>query len=255
MRTEPPPPSLCNALQQISPLRSPPFPTAPQALKATTRAANLVAPLLGKKGERAREDDMGPQVPRASHAEIILLNSLKGLLSAAPQLEATLRTWTGPALAHMGGAAPPTQAAAHPAGAQFAQIMKELRSEYGAAVKNTVDRLASLLMLNRPFSLRTMLTHLAKQAGSAANAANPLPPLSQMLSPLTVALTDIMSQSRPLHPRVFVSVIRGLWDAFGRDVLEFAEALKESKENHGAPACPFISSLRLRHFLILSCML
>jgi hypothetical protein len=169
--------------------------------------------------------------------EAVLLNSLKGLMLAVPNYEATILGWSG------GSSAPPPGPPQTPLprdahmmddvaphlGAQFAQVVKELRTEYSAAVATTSQRLSSGLGSSAGTSVVCILQNAkAASAGQPQQTQNQqlgmMEALSrQLFSSLEAALANLEAA---LDGRVFVAVGRGLWDYIGRDLFAYVENLQ-----------------------------
>ncbi|KAF8071059.1 SPBC16D10.01c [Scenedesmus sp. PABB004] len=178
--------------------------------------------------------------------EAVLLNSLKRLMVAAPIYESTINKWSG------GASAPPGRphsaadvceyggyddVAPH-VGAQFAQVVKELRTEYSSAVASTCQRMSAALGASPGTSIFTLLNQ-AKMA--SAQAGGGMTPMQQhaMIESLSAGMFGVLNEvlcnlAAALDGRVFVATGRGLWDFIGRDLLEFVENLQEGKDNKGA---------------------
>eukprot|EP00879_Flechtneria_rotunda_P010355 GHRR01010828.1.p1 GENE.GHRR01010828.1~~GHRR01010828.1.p1 ORF type:complete len:675 (+),score=226.68 GHRR01010828.1:2579-4603(+) len=191
--------------------------------------------------------------------EAVLLNSLKRLMVAAPMYEATISKWGGGSSVPPPGAqhGPPSvttepgyEDVAPHVGAQFAQVVKELRTEYSSAVASTCQRMAAALAASPATSIYTILNQ-AKVA--AAQTGQNLTPMQQaaMIESLShglfSCLRDLLSNlAAALDSRVFVATARGLWDFIGRDLLEFVENLQEGKDNKGAWRTRHHASLLLK---------
>jgi hypothetical protein len=190
--------------------------------------------------------------------EAVLLNSLKRLMVAVPSYEASINRWSGgPNMPPPGPPASPTRPpgaapggprngggnggggfdpysysddiAPH-VGAQFAQVVKELRTEYAAAVGACAERVSLGLASSSSTSVRAILA-AAKQAVAAAGA-NPSALQQQAMmeglaEPLFRVLEECLSNLQAaLDARVFVAVGRGLWDFIGRFMYDFIEQLQ-----------------------------
>ena len=171
--------------------------------------------------------------------EAVLLNSLKRLMVAVPNYEGTINKWGG------GSAAPPPGPPQTPGpiepgyedvaphvGAQFAQVVKELRTEYTAAVTTTAERLS----LGLSASPATSLVSILQQAKLAAMQQQQQQHQSQMqqmamMEALSRPLFQLLEEAlanleAALDGRVFVAVGRGLWDYIGRDLFTYVENLQ-----------------------------
>lgn len=176
--------------------------------------------------------------------EAVLLNSMKRLMVAVPNYEGQIRSWSG-------GAAMPPPGPPHPqaptqpgyedvapnVGAQFAMVVKELRTEYAAAVASTAERMSNTLCSHPSSSLKVLLS---QPKLSAAGPTNPSPmqqnaAMEAALRPLMGVLQDALGALKgALDSRVFVAMGRGLWDFVGRELYEFVECLQEGQESKGA---------------------
>ncbi|KAL6780540.1 CGL46 [Auxenochlorella protothecoides x Auxenochlorella symbiontica] len=160
--------------------------------------------------------------------QALLLNSLRHLLAFSPQLEHRLGRWCGGAAVAASAAAFPPVAVgseriardAPDLGAQSAQLVKELRSEYFAAITLCAERLAAELAANPATS--TLL--LLRRDGLTAHPSQLQSALSSIMEELERLLHWLSSS---LDTRVYVAVTRGLWDLTSKDVLEYAEDLQE----------------------------
>lgn len=206
------------------------------------------------------EEDPYSCIPHVSGTEARLLNSLRRMLNAIPEIERVIGGWCGsgamprdpradqgeetPASgrlclytrAQLPLPAPFVDRSGPPLGAQFAQLMKELRTEYGAAIKNVVQNMLAVMMAHRAFWVRGLLQGLARPPPQTKSGQpQPMPSIDQTFAPLRAALAEVLEHSsRVLSPRVFVSVTRGLWDGIGREILDYCESLKESSDAKGA---------------------
>lgn len=166
--------------------------------------------------------------------QALLLNSLRRLLAVVPQLELALRGWC----AGTGAGADPRQSSAAPPkaggltsadrcardapdlGAHWAQLVKEIRTEYYACCTLTVESLAGELARA---SATSVIGVLRREALTAAPAA------------LSKQMRKVLDQTQPnlrwlaaaLDGRVYVALARGLWDNAAKDVLRFAEDLTD----------------------------
>ncbi|DBB16594.1 TPA: hypothetical protein ACH3X3_014851 [Trebouxia sp. C0006] len=177
--------------------------------------------------------------------EAILLNSLRRLLTVVPQTEHTLSRWCGgpgdgqrPGSPNAGPPSPnrdgppPPGALTHDGpgphlGAQFAQLVKELRSEYAAAVTACAERIAGALFQRPGYSINATL-HRHGISGTPSI-------MQQQVGPVLEAMEDILAALlRSLDGRVYVAVGRGLWDFTSKDIYDYVDSLQEGKENKGA---------------------
>ncbi|KAK9806759.1 hypothetical protein WJX72_001747 [[Myrmecia] bisecta] len=172
--------------------------------------------------------------------EAVLLNSLRRLLTVVPQTESLLSRWAGgpagpPGTPPLGQASPATgheRQMEEPAegphlGAQFAQLVKELRSEYAAAVTNCAERIATALFVSQGRSIHAILQRYGLTGTPAI--------MQQQVGPVLEAMEDVLvALTRSLDGRVYVALGRGLWDFTAKDIYDYTEALQEGKENKGA---------------------
>ncbi|KAL4857276.1 hypothetical protein ACK3TF_002568 [Chlorella vulgaris] len=171
--------------------------------------------------------------------QALLLNSLRRLLQVSPQMEQELKRWCAEPLADSTAAG--LRGASHASaaqgergadrrlrreapnlGAQFAQLVKELRSEYFAAITLCAERLAAELA-KMP---ATSVVQLLRRDGVFAS--------TQQLSVATMRIMEEVEKllhwlSNVLENRVFVALTRGLWDLTSKDVLDYTEDLREGR--------------------------
>eukprot|EP00775_Hariotina_reticulata_P004797 gene4797-5047_t len=178
--------------------------------------------------------------------EAVLLNTLKHLMVAVPQYEGRINKWSG-------GYAQPPLGARHASdittelgyedvapnvGAQFAQMVKELRTEYSSALGSTCQRLSATLTANTSTSIYSVLSQAKLACAQVGPGMTPMQQhamMDSLSSNLFTCLGELMvNLASALDSRVFVATGRGLWDFVGRDLLEFVENLQESKDNKGA---------------------
>ncbi|KAK9839863.1 hypothetical protein WJX81_007158 [Elliptochloris bilobata] len=176
--------------------------------------------------------------------EAVLLNSLRRLLAVVPQTEHTLNRWAG-GPAPPGGTSLPSPAAGGreaagagtevlpgggtgpQLGAQFAQLVKELRSEYGGAVSAAAARISGALFAAPGRSILRIL----EQHGVTGTPAL----MQQQTGPVLEAMEEVVvGLTRSLDSRVYVALGRGLWDFTAKEIFDYVEGLQEGKENPGA---------------------
>ncbi|EIE27268.1 hypothetical protein COCSUDRAFT_55287 [Coccomyxa subellipsoidea C-169] len=217
-----------------------------------------------RNGSKFGNDDRSPNrwkwnatVAAAGHArltvlphEAVLLNSLRKLLSVVPQTEYTIAKWAGGATAAPSTpsssthpASPPRQGAREMTGlgtermpsgsegpelgAQFAQLVKELRSEYAGAVTACAARIAQGVFGPSGRSILRILEH---------HGITGTPTLmQQQVGPVLEAMEEvILGLTRTLDGRVYVALGRGLWDFTAKEIFDYVESLQEGKESQGA---------------------
>lgn len=155
--------------------------------------------------------------------QAVLLNSLRRLLAVVPQLESTLRQWcrtpNDPGSTNLRSRA--TKDGPH-LGSHYAQLIKELRTQYYACITLCAEDLAAKLATHPSTSLALLLT----KEGLTASNQGIEGKVTQILEH-TVPVLRMLSGA--LEGRVFVAVVRGLWDLTARDVLRYAEDLNEGE--------------------------
>ena len=105
-------------------------------------------------------------------------------------------------------------------GAHWAQLVKEIRTEYYACCTLTVESLAGELARA---SSTSVIGVLRREALTAAPAAL----TKQMRKALDQTAPNLRWLAAALDGRVFVALARGLWDNAAKDVLRFAEDLTD----------------------------
>ena len=201
-------------------------------------STNITAPVALRKGI-------------APH-QALLLNSLRRLLAVVPQLELSLRDWclgghpSGGSGEHAAAEGATTRAhhsvrqchASFPPalspekrisrdapdlGAQFSQLVKELRTEYYACCTLTVESMAAELVRSKETSVNGVLRR---------EASSPVADLTKHVRrALDLTTPTLRWLAAALDGRVFVALARGLWDNAARDVLRFAEDLSDSSDH------------------------
>ncbi|PSC72196.1 plant MNA5-17 [Micractinium conductrix] len=171
--------------------------------------------------------------------QALLLNSLRRLLQVSPQMEQELKRWCAEPLADSMAAGLRSAAAgadrstadgasapgrlhreAPNLGAQFAQLVKELRSEYFAAITLCAERLGAELAKMGA----TSVVQLLRRDGVYATTQQLSSALMRIMEEVEKLLHWL---SNVLDNRVFVALTRGLWDLTSKDVLDYTEDLRE----------------------------
>ncbi|MEW5306322.1 MAG: hypothetical protein WDW36_008792 [Sanguina aurantia] len=233
------------------PTTSPPHPTNPYH----PSAAPSPGPMGAYAADRPRPNAAHPHAARAAHAhghrplvvlvrEATLLNSLKCLMGAVPMIEERICKWCGGS----GSNIPTYTAHGSPVkgrregnyedlpphiGVQFAQVVKELRSDYTTAVALCANRLADTMrahpttnlkvILSQPFPTADQTTHHATVSSATVQREY----VESLMVPLRSAAEEAAAALRgALDPRVYVATLRALWDALGQDLYEFVNALQ-----------------------------
>ncbi|KAL0048962.1 hypothetical protein WJX82_003343 [Trebouxia sp. C0006] len=163
--------------------------------------------------------------------EAVLLNSLRRLLTFVPQTNDLLTAWARTTADSPGRERMPTpnqsptkipieqEGKGPKRGALFNQLVKELRSEYAAAVTACAQRIHSALADHR-CSIRAALEKYGITNDSAV--------LMEQMHPTLEAVEDVLANLlKVVDNRVYVSVGRGLWDCASQDVYEYLEGLQK----------------------------
>ncbi|KAA6421600.1 MAG: hypothetical protein FRX49_08543 [Trebouxia sp. A1-2] len=163
--------------------------------------------------------------------EAVLLNSLRRLLTFVPQTNDVLTAWARTTADSPGRERLPTpnqsptkipieqEGKGPKRGALFNQLVKELRSEYAAAVTVCAQRIHSALADHR-CSIRAALEKYGIINDSAV--------LMEQMHPTLEAVEDVLANLfKVVDNRVYISVGRGLWDCTSQDVYEYLEGLQE----------------------------
>jgi hypothetical protein len=169
--------------------------------------------------------------------QALLLNSLRRLLAVVPLMERSLAAWCGTApggataASHAAFPPPPTTAAERLArdapdlGAHWAQLVKELRTEYFACITLCAEALAAGLAADPATSVLGVLR--AEAAAAGGGGAAPAAAAQRLRRCLAATSPLLRWLGAALDGRVLVAVGRGLWDLAARDVLRFATDLTE----------------------------
>jgi len=172
--------------------------------------------------------------------QVLLLNTLRRLLTVVPQIEKMLLQWSqetpcSDSIRHVNGidelvnrshvkAFGRVAADDEDMGAKWAQLVKELRTEYYACITLTAESIHKVLTSSKLTSIGAILRRDGLQAHNDAITRRTRRALDQT-SPSLQSLASFLDK------RVFVSLVRGLWDLTARKILQFAENLQED-------ACP-----------------
>lgn len=177
--------------------------------------------------------------------QALLMNTLRRLLAVMPQIESTIQSWcenrpeTSVALdegefedpAHVYG----RSNARHPAGgstklydastspelgALWAQLVKEVRTEYYATITLTAEALSRQLST----TAATSVQHSLRRSGLEASESSMVRKSERALNHTSPTLHILASA---VDNRVFVALSRGLWDLTARQILQYAEDLTE----------------------------
>jgi hypothetical protein len=202
----------------------------------------------GADGHERRTNAAAAAAPAALRRGIaphqaLLLNSLRRLLAVTPQLEQSLKSWcagqtlTSETMEGSEATFPPVGPSgaervareAPELGAHWAQLVKELRTEYVACVTLCVEALAGELAASSSTSVVGVLRREGLVAAPPAFNKH----LRRVLDGTTPALRWLAAA---LDGRVFVALARGLWDLAARDILRYAENLTEGGQTSGAGA-------------------
>lgn len=195
--------------------------------------------------------------------QALLMNTLRRLLAVMPQIESTIQLWSedrpetsmlgqneddgvnedlsmhkpGFLTRSPGVAKSPTKSPARLAangnkapnlGALWAQLVKEIRTEYYAAITLTAEALSRQLSSSQATSVQ----HVLRKSGLQASESSMVRKSERALDEMSPTLRILSSV---LDSRVFVALSRGLWDLTARHVLQYAEDLTEGASGtHGA---------------------
>eukprot|EP00803_Ostreobium_quekettii_P008071 evm.model.scf_392.11 EVM.evm.TU.scf_392.11 scf_392:73995-87831(+) len=182
-----------------------------------------------------------------SKREATLLNSLMRLLVEVPRLEDLLRGWPKGddkrnTQEHMdaesrGAADAESFVPRHvyeledmplQVGAEFAQLSKELRSQFSVAVRLSAERM--LAMINGTFWVS--IVNVLKRASDEYRQGCSQSEISTLMQPLLESFRHTLQTIRGhLENRVFVSLVRGLWDNVSEDLYLYVLELKENERN------------------------
>lgn len=177
------------------------------------------------------------------------MNSLMRLLLEVPQLEELLSGWSqdeskrsrqegmDPKL--VGSTDAEASASLHvydadgmplQVGAQFAQLAKELRSQFAVAVRLSAERMLAVI----GGAFRVSVAEVLKRASNYPQGCSQSE-MHDLMQPLLDAFHHTLESIRaPLEHRVFVSVVRGLWDNVSEDLYLYVLELKENEHHQGA---------------------
>lgn len=175
----------------------------------------------------------GTSVPQA-----LLMNTLRRLLAVVPQIESSVQSWCEPThemSSHSGDDPVRKSLTVFPRqkmtdrlateapnlGALWAQLVKELRTEYYATITLTAESLSRHLTASNSTSIYGLLKRAGLEASSSAIVRRTEKALDYT-SPTLHILSSV------LDSRVFVALSRGLWDLTAKQILHYAENLREN---------------------------
>ncbi|GMH43665.1 hypothetical protein BSKO_11587 [Bryopsis sp. KO-2023] len=168
--------------------------------------------------------------PGLAAQEAMMLNSLQTLLEQVAEWEQTLTEWcagndVGASCLEfevaMGDASMPPMVGAH-----FGQAVKELRTDFCETTIHICDRLAGII-LSHPANLVADILHWSGVPEE--------PDVHEKMGSLMHTLEQAIQNLRPfLNSRVFVSVVRGLWDHVAQDLFKFVDNLSQRGGGRGA---------------------
>jgi hypothetical protein len=180
----------------------------------------------------------GTSVPQA-----LLMNTLRRLLAVVPQIESAVKSWcqqnpdttsslkNGESVKKSLTVFPRQNlrdrlaAEAPNLGALWAQLVKELRTEYYATITLTAESLSRHLTSSSSTSVYGLLKRAGLEASSSAIVRRAEKALDHT-SPTLHILSSV------LDSRVFVALTRGLWDLTAKQILNYAENLTENGAGH-----------------------
>jgi len=185
----------------------------------------------------------GTSVPQA-----LLMNTLRRLLAVIPQMESSIYSWCqetpltksqangpSPLRRESLGAFSPVHhkdriaQEAPMLGVQWAQLVKELRTEYYASITLTAESISRALSSSSRTSIHSVLSRAGLEASDSAIVRRIEKALDQ-----TAPTIQILSSV--LDSRVFVALARGLWDLTAKQILQFSEELREDEGHRGGHA-------------------
>eukprot|EP00198_Chlamydomonas_reinhardtii_P008734 XP_001698071.1 predicted protein [Chlamydomonas reinhardtii] len=193
--------------------------------------------------------------------EAVLLNSLKVLMVMVPSIEDIISKWCGGQSCAPPG--PPQPNAPDPdfdddmaphIGAQFAQVVKELRTDYAEGVASCSNRMANHIRATPVTNIKTALNQPKPPADphggyqQVSTLTHQRDFVEAFMRPILAACDEALQALRAaLDPRVFVATGRALWDCMGKDLFEFVHFLQESHDNKGAWRLRQHANLALTH--------
>ena len=180
--------------------------------------------------------------------QALLMNTLRRLLAVIPQMESSIYSWCqetpvtksladgpSPLRRESLGAFPPVHHKERIAqeapmlGVQWAQLVKELRTEYYASITLTAESISRALSSSSRTSIHSVLSRAGLEASDSAIVRRIEKALEQ-----TAPTIQILSSV--LDSRVFVALARGLWDLTAKQILQFSEELREDEAHKGGHA-------------------
>jgi len=114
-------------------------------------------------------------------------------------------------------------------GAQFAQVVKELRTEYSHVTVHCCERMAEEITQHP----QHMIGNILYEASSFHDANLQDTPFNvdERMTPLFETLTTLSEDlETAVDPRVLVTLLRGLWEHLGEDLYIFVENLHEGHD-------------------------
>ena len=180
----------------------------------------------------------GTSVPQA-----LLMNTLRRLLAVVPQIESAVQSWCqqipdvtssikkGESVRKSLTVFPRPNmkdrlaAEAPNLGALWAQLVKELRTEYYATITLTAESLSRHLTASSATSIYSLMKRAGLEASTSAIVRRAEKALDYT-SPTLHILSSV------LDSRVFVALSRGLWDLTAKQILNYAENLTENGAGH-----------------------
>eukprot|EP00210_Caulerpa_lentillifera_P009479 g9039.t1 len=186
------------------------------------------------------------QIHGIDSREAILLNSLRYLLGAVPDLEHKLRSWCTMNKRDNGSSRVnlmQQQTNGPEIGAQFAQLVKELRTDYSHATVHCCERMAEEITQHPQHMIGNILYEAsAFQTTNVQESPGPFEDnlfnVDERMEPLFETLSHLSENlERAVDPRVLVTLLRGLWEHLGEDLYIFVENLHEGHNFQEAWKC------------------
>lgn len=118
-------------------------------------------------------------------------------------------------------------------GAQFAQVVKELRTEYAHATVFCCERMTQNIAQHPQHMIANLLHPFSGFPVFKVDGSGGLevPEVEERMHPLFHALEDVCNQlEKAVDTRVFVTLVRGLWENLSDDLYVFVENLQEGRD-------------------------
>ena len=224
------------------------------AVSVTSGHCGLVQSLHGKDPSKRRiawkwtvssvastnDESVTEAISRGTNVQqALLMNTLRRLLAVIPQIESSIYKWcqeTPDSKSFIGDESPQKRnsLAAFPRrntqerlaqevpmlGAQWAQLVKEIRTQYYASITLTAESISRQLTSSN----QTSIQHILRKSGLESSDSAVVRRTERILDQTSPTLRILSST---LDSRVFVALARGLWDLTAKQILQYAEDLQE----------------------------